>query len=268
MYNFALNTNLGKSFVIGLNLQRYRFSSNVRYTDIISNLYQDSITGFLFGYKRGNIGMGINTKFFLVTSKYFAVKNIPLALDTGALYSRDLTLKQFYSIKLNTGFSILNISNGIKYETVTASGTSESLPVVIRIGYSVILKPLQEKGEMTPYSVVQNFEYSRIINADKSYNKYADCQSLGLGLEVGTYELLYSRLGYHLQEGEKLYGKENTLYSGITYGVGLNFPIHYFIKSIPASIRYDYGNFPYDIKSIYKRMNYSMLHSLNFNYAF
>ena len=269
MYNFAFNTNLGKSFVVGLNLQHYQNSykyDGFYHRDRILNHYQDSMTGFLFGYKRGNIGMGINTKFLLSTSSVFAVKDLPVVLDIGALYSRDFVLKHIHPINVNTGLSILNISNGIKYERTAAPGHTESLPIVMRVGYSATIKPVQKAGKLTPLSITHNLEYSIVINADKSYDKFVDCQSLGLGLEVVTYEFLFSRIGYHFRKSEKDYN--NNLYNGITYGVGLNVPLYYFFKLLPISIRYDYGTFPWDTQSIYKRSNYTKIHSLNFTYTF
>lgn len=63
VYNFAFNTNLRKLFVIGLNLQRYFLLhdnfSGVDFINPIYDIYQDSIIGLLFGYRIGNIGIGI-----------------------------------------------------------------------------------------------------------------------------------------------------------------------------------------------------------------
>ena len=273
VYSFSFNANFRKSFVIGLNLQRY-FQLNNRQpcfydkygSMLYNNLYQDSIIGLLFGYRIWNIGIGINTKFLSSSTRYFSVKNIPMALDIGALYSRNFTLKSNYDINTNLGFSILNISNGVKYKGTIYPEYTEGLPSIVRIGYSTTMKPSQKHWKLTPFTITHNLEYSLIMNANK--RRHVDYKSsLGLGFEAVTYEFLYSRFGYYHQKSGKNWSNDK-YYNGITYGIGLNLPLYHFVKLLPLSISYDYGKIPTQGIGIIREMNYVKIHSLRINCSF
>ena len=275
MSNFAFNANIEKSFIIGLNLQRYKrnlyyppyryFDKSVGYLSS-SDFYQDSITGILLGFRKGNIGFGINTKFLFTTSASSIAKDPAVIFDFGMLYSNDFRIKKTYPVNFNFGLSVLNISNGVQNESTSLAHFTSPiyktrLPAILRVGYSFAIKKHQKDGIL----ITHNLEYSMLLNADKNNDRFADYQSLGAGLEIAAYNLIFPRIGYHIREGGD---KSYPLYDGITYGIGLNLPIDYIFKRMPVSIKYDFGLYPRDIKSIYKRLNYSKIHSLTINYNF
>jgi hypothetical protein len=192
-------------------------------------------------------------------------KNISIALDIGALYSRDFTLKKNYDINTNLGCSILNISNGVKYKGEHFE-YKEGLPNIVRIGYSTILKPSQKNSKLIPFNITHNLEYSFIIRHNEDYQP-----SFGLGLEAVIYEFLCSRVGYYYQKGKRIFNN----YDGMTYGIGLNLPLYHFVKLLPLSISYDYGKIPsppiiYSLSPSSKddHSTYSKIHSLKINYIF
>jgi len=247
-------------------LQRYfRLNSYSLANTSIPDIYQDSIIGLLFGYRIGNFGIGINTKFPSSSTTYYVIKNIPIALDIGALYSRDFTLKHNYIINTNLGFSILNISNGVKYKGPIFE-YKEGLPNIVRIGYSTTIKKSKKHWKLIPFAITHNLEYSLIINTDKKYN-VDNKSSLGLGLEAVIYEFLYSRFGYYYQKSNKKV-RNDKYYNGMTYGIGLNLPIYHFVNSLPLSISYDYGKIPTQGIGIIREMNYVKIHSLRINCRF
>ena len=269
-YSFAFNANFRKSFVIGLNLQRYFLLNQDdfnRSSLAIPLIVEDSIIGLLFGYKRGNIGLGVNTKFLSsYTGGVTSLRNTPVAFDIGTLYSKNFTLKNNYIINTNLGFSILNISNGVKYKG-ERSVYKEGMPNTIRIGYSMTLKPSKKDSKLIPFNITHNLEYSFITNTDKRYDvDYPS--SLGLGLEAVIFEFLYSRAGYFCRKSIENKGN----YDGMTYGIGINLSLHRFVKLLPLSINYDYGRIPtppiiYPFTHDNQSKN-SKIHSLKINYMF
>lgn len=271
--NSAFNMNFRNSYVIGLNLSQYvqlaKYDRaqyiNEYYFKVHNNLYKVSILGILFGYKKGNTGIGINTKFISSPTKYIPIENMPVAIDIGMLYSKNFILKSFYNINANIGISILNISNGIKYESYKEFKYTEGLPNIVRIGYSMILKQSSKDLKLKSFSLTHNLEYSQVINS--SGDIFADYKTFGFGLELDIYEFFFTRIGHHYQKSGENYGNEK-LFNGITYGMGLNFPIYYFYENLPISFSYDFGKIPYDTQSIYKKTNYNKVHSFKFGYIF
>ena len=164
------------------------------------------------------------------------------------------------------GCSLTNISGSMKYIDSNIPEIREGLPMNLRIGYAVSLKPYEKKGELTPLSCTHNFEYSNILNADGDYYKRPGHKAYGFGLEIGTYEFLFSRIGYRIREGEKF--GDSRLCNGITYGVGLRLPVYYFTSKYPLSVTYDFGNIPWDKESKYKSANHIRIHSFQLIYEF
>lgn len=264
MSSLSFTTGIGKSFIIGFNQLRFRIKT--RYYSSQNKIYQDSITGFLLGYRRGNIGMGFNAKFIVSTPYSHAFKDLYKALDIGILYSKNRWLKKNILMNTKLGCSITNISGNMKYIDSNIAEIREELPRNLRIGYAVSIKQDNKERKLAPLTCTLSSEYSEILNADKEYNIRPGYKAYGFGLEIGTYEFLFSRIGYRIREGEEY--ADTRLYNGITYGVGIRLPIYYFTSKYPLSAAYDFGTIPWDKESIYKNANSIRIHSFQFLYEF
>ena len=258
----SFNTQLKNSFTIGLNVRHFNFYSQDQNHIALSQSFDSGIS---FGYRKNNLGFGINAKFLSSAQGYIKTKSLPSAVDIGALYSKKYVFKNIHPLNINFGISLLNISKGITYE-LWNSVYKEYLPVNLRVGYAAAIQLRQKARKSTPLAITHNFEYSYILNADRNYN--LPYKSLGFGFESVIFEILSLRIGYFYQKGGREPLNDDVLYNGITYGFGVNIPIYHLYKSIPLSIMYDYAQFPWDPNSISKKYHYYKIHSVSLKFAF
>ena len=162
------------------------------------------------------------------------------------------------------GCSLSNISGSIKFIDSDNPELWKGLPRNFRIGYEICIKPHEKRGKFTPLSITQNFEYFAVLNANKEYFKRPGHKAYGLGLEIGTYEFFFSRIGYRIREGIKY--ADSRLCNGITYGAGIRLPVYHFTDKYPISVIYDFGTIPWDTESMYKSANSITIHSFQIKY--
>ena len=212
----------------------YCFLESEDYSDLFTRIESENyFFGISLGYKIKNFGLGLNTKY--VYSKLGDFKDNTIAVDIGTFYSKKNKIKEEYPTTFNAGLSLSNITGSVDFGT----NRSESLPEIFKIGYSITSHLPKKENKFIPLSLTHNFEYSDILNTSEEH--YWDYKSLGFGVEVLMYEILALRMGYHYQKGDKRESEYNKgFYTGFTHGIGINLPIHYFKKSIPLSINYNW----------------------------
>jgi len=263
IHNMSLSKKLKSVYFIGFNVRR-EYENKRR--------YRDSDIGISFGYNENDFGIGITTKFLYSKPKKYILhkgeliksKNPSFAADIGVLYSKDYGIKNGYMLQVNVGSSLLNISKGIKFTDYTEWG----IPCIFRLGYALKLITPKGEGKLKWLTIANNLEYLNIMNRDRNKTEW-NYLSLGCGFEFAVYEILFFRIGYHYQR-DYFYSKSfnHPYYKGHTYGLGICLPVNYINKSLPLSITYDFAQFPWDLKSEFKKERYFLIHSLNFNYKF
>ena len=249
--NTSFNTMIKGAFTIGLNISYY-YNHN-RY---IESTLEDYNLGISMGYKVKNIGFGINIKhlFSDANKNIHYSKERTFAVDIGVLIPRGYNIKHNYSLDINVAASMINIGKDLKVEIERPYEWIETgLPKLFKVGYAATFNLPKKNVKLNPFSITHNLEYSEIINFRK-YIKNQGYRFLGYGLEVILYEMFSFRIGNRSLKSKKYYADMPDI--GFSYGFGLNFPVNYFYKKIPLSIKYDYARFPFHPKSNIKEIRY------------
>lgn len=252
---------MGK-YIVGLNYRKFHqydvFSEGGDESPPTMHNRWNKDIGVFLGLKIKNVGIGINSRF--LNSEYFSVEHqLSFAFDAGAIYSKDIIIKDIYPLKFNIGISLLNISKGMKYRSSSYGEFKRaSLPKIFKAGYSILFKPYKNNKKLTILTITHSLEYSDILNVD---DQIGSNKSLGLGVEFLLYESVFLRIGNNFTNSNGI------MSDGFTYGAGVNIPIYRIFENIPLIFKYDYAQFPY-VKDLSRYSHYNKLHSFNVNYIF
>lgn len=259
-------TRLKNKYSIGLNGIYHR--KKLVFIDPPAGNPEDYNYGISLGYKKGNIGFGINLKYL-----YSELGEKPVLLnakgfsgDVGVLFVKNYKIKNRYPFRISYGVSVMNIFCSVKNITTPYSDyllPLDVLPRFYRIGYNTILNIPNKSSKHNRFTISHNFEYFYIANLSRGHVRDVD-KFIGIGLDFMLYEVFALRIGDTIQlvDGNDTF---NGNYNGLSYGIGINLPLNRIYKDIPIEVKYDYARFPYNLLN---EENYIKTNSINIQYLF
>ena len=155
----------------------------------IGGVYSNELdSGFYYG-------VGLN----LVSSSFIDYRSTAIALNAGLLY-------HIRNSRWNVGFSILNLGTQLS----TFSGTTEPLPLDVRLGVNHRLKGLP---------LLFNFSFNRLAEQNESLIDHF--KNFSLGGEIYAGKVLTLRLGYNNTIRNAASLATQARLSGLNFGLGL-----------------------------------------------
>ena len=274
--SFALVTRFKNKYSIGFNgiFQKEKYLLSPSYP--WPKEPKDYNFGISLGYRKGNIGLGVNFKYLytnLDETDYFT-NGRGFAGDLGVLATKNYKVRNRYPLRINYGVSLMNFYSSIKNTNTNPFYIQiplEALPMIFRIGYNAILNIPNRLSKYNRFTISHNFEYFHITNAGRAYPRKGD-RLIGFGLDFMLYEVFALRIGDMIQlfDENTTYKGYKGYYNGLSYGIGINLPINRIYKDIPLVVKYDYARFPYNPIELNQTTenNFFKTNSINIQYLF
>ncbi|MEX0966101.1 MAG: PorV/PorQ family protein [Bacteroidia bacterium] len=252
-YDFvSIGYKVSDHVIVGLSRNHFTYGQEFTFADVNGNTYgpytpeNSNYTLTLSSQPIKNLFIGLNTNYLVWK---------PLGKPESAIYFDFGAIKKFYIFEkngvmhsVNIGASITNFNNAkTSFEIMDDTYTAD-LPVITRYGTNYQFK--LDKHLIIDTLETLNFlfqgEYKMLLNSP--YHS-----GIHTGAEIELLEILSIRMGYYMEK-EYNYGfpaVNKDEISEITYGFGLQLPIHKLTK-LPLNINFDYTSLPQP--SLSKRM--------------
>ncbi len=244
-YSFlSLGCRFDDLLTVALSRNVFHFGQEVRYTDAVGNslgIYTPQNTNYtlsLASQPVKNLLIGLNANYFKWTPPM--TEATALYLDLGAIKRIAIKRNKEEAHDVSIGASITNL-NFAKTKMVLSGKTSEEhLPVITRYGanYQLTMHKHVLIDTLNTFTFMLQGEYKKLLNSPY-------LSGIHLGAEITFLEFLSARLGYY-EEKQYDYNKptvNRNQISAITYGFGLQLPIHK-LTELPLQVHMDYTTLP------------------------
>ncbi|MFC2086255.1 hypothetical protein ACFLQ9_00890 [Bacteroidota bacterium] len=228
--------------VIGLTRNHFTSGGKITFTDIDGNViksytpYNSNYSLTLASQPIKNLFFGLNTNYFIwqpldevATSIYF---------DFGIIKKIQLLQEESSDHSINIGASISNLNYAKIKLDFFGNKTENDFPVITRYGanYHFALNKQLFSDSLKTLEFLYQLEYQMLLNSD--YHS-----AIRTGGELKILEILSLRVGYFSEKVEDydIPTYNNSEISSVTYGFGLQLPVHKF-TNIPLNINFDYTN--------------------------
>lgn len=160
--------------------------------------------------------------------------------DFGAIKKFDLRQQKATNHALSLAASITNLNFAEISLEYNGNETKNDLPVITRYGlnYQFHLNQQWLFDTLKTFSLMLHGEYQLLLNSDYHNGFHT-------GVEMMFFEILAARIGYY-QESQNDYNfpaANKSEISDITYGFGLQLPLHKLTK-LPLNLNFDYASLP------------------------
>ncbi len=241
---FSMGYKFNDLLTVALSKNSFHFGQEIQYTDAMGNSFGTFIpqnhnyTITLASQPVKNLLIGLNANYFKWTPPM--TEAAALYLDLGAI--KKIAFKRNKEVEhvVNIGASITNL-NFAKTRMVLSGKTSEEhLPVITRYGanYQLTMSKNLLIDTLNTFTFLLQGEYKKLLNSPY-------LSGIHLGVEITFIEFLSARLGYY-EEKQDDYNNptvNRNQISAITYGFGLQLPVHKLTK-LPLQVHMDYTILP------------------------